>query len=321
MHKILLKNRNIQTFVCFLCIFFFISSCKETGIEEPDLKDENIIINCPLNNLSTNMTNITFWWESIEYAEGYQIIIVYPNFTEIQKLIVDTNIVGNKFNITLSPGQYEWKIRAYNSASKTSFHTYQLNIIKSDDLTMQSIILLSPDDYDTTNNTNFTFNWEKLVSAYDYRFTIRNTSPDATQILSVVLDTNSIDYVLGEGAFEWEVRGQNNTTNTIYSTRHLYVDLTSPNKPIQLIPANNSSVNDSIILFSWDRGQVSGSSIYDSVFIYKDASKQTILRSLKTITATYKDSLGVGNYWWDVVSYDKAGNVSSPSDLNNFTVK
>jgi hypothetical protein len=255
-------------------------------------------------------------------AEGYNLQIVSPSFSSITRLVLDSNISKNKFTYSLMPGAYQWRVRAYNNSSETDYVTYSITIDSTADITQQTIILVSPSDKDTTNQMSFTFRWDTIYNADDYRFEIWKTNFSETNFLSITLEVDSFNYTLGEGAYEWGVRGQNSTTNTQYSKRTIYIDTTNPNTPVLLTPANNDTISDSLTLFfSWSRGSVTGSSIKDSLYIYTDQSMAIIKRQKFLNSTTYTDSLGIGNYWWRIRSIDAAGNYSNYSVLRKFTVQ
>jgi hypothetical protein len=314
-----MKNKTFVFIVFFICAGFLLS-CED--IFEKNLKKENVEILAPTNGLESDISTITFWWNEVDGALGYSLQVVSPTFSSVSKLILDTNISKNKFTYSLIPGSYQWRVRAYNNSSETDYVTYSLTIDSTADITQQTIILVSPSDKDTTNQMSFTFRWDTIYNADDYRFEIWIPDFSGTNFLSVTLEADNFNYTLVEGAYEWGVRGQNSTTNTQYSKRTIYVDTTNPNTPALLTPTSNDTISDSLSLdFSWSRGTVTGSSIKDSLYIYTDQTMAIIKRQKYLNSTTYTDSLGIGNYWWRIRSIDAAGNYSSYSVLRKFTVQ
>jgi hypothetical protein len=312
-----MKNRTTYLFV--LLIFAGLWNSCEDIIEE-DLGNNLVTILSPSDSLHSEISSITFWWEKLEGAEGYNLQIAKPSFLNVSQLCLDTNITSDKFIFSLIPGQYQWRIKAYNGSSCTEYVTYNLSIDSTADLSGQTIILLSPTDKDTTNKTTFTFKWDTLYNADDYRIDICTPDFSGTKVLSIVTESDTFKYPLQEGRYEWGVRGQNSLTNTPFSKRSLYIDITVPNIPSLLTPANNTNMNDSIINFSWSRGVVTGSTIKDSLYIYFDSTMTTIKRAKYLSLTNYTDSLGVGTFFWRVRSIDAAENYSNYSALRKLTL-
>lgn len=287
---------------------------------EPDLTGKQVTIFSPPDGLETTISTQSFWWEHVEDAEQYNLQIVTPSFYYIERLFADTFITANKFLYTLLPGEYEWRVNALNFSSQTEYTVHKLIIDSTPDISHETIQLLLPVDKDTTNNTSITFAWELLYNADDYNFQLYYKG---IKYLSVIWEFDTITKELdqGEGHYEWSVRGQNAFSNTAYSSRSLYIDTTSPNKPILLNPLNNEILPDTIINFHWDCGQISGSSIKDSLYIFGDQSMGQLLIAKYLSTPSYSDSLGPGEYYWRVRSIDAAGNKSDYSVLSHFTVK
>lgn len=313
-----MKNK-ISVFILSAICAMFLLSCED--FFEANLEKESIHILAPANGQETNISTITFWWNEVEGAEGYNLQIVSPTFSNITQLVLDTNITKNKFTCSLLPGTYQWKVNAYNNSSETDYMTYSLTIDSTADLTQQTILLTLPSNYDTTNQTLFAFMWDTLYNADDYRFEIWTPNFSGSNVVSVTLETGSFNYTLEEGAYEWGVRGQNSSTNTQYSKRTLYVDITNPNTPILLTPASNATLNDTVIDFSWSHGTVTGSSIKDSLFIYTDSLMVNIKLQKYLNATTFSDSLGLGSYFWRVRSIDAAGNYSNYGLLRKFNIQ
>ncbi|MCD4665383.1 MAG: hypothetical protein K8R68_08930, partial [Bacteroidales bacterium] len=184
----------------------------------------------------------------------------------------------------------------------------------------QIIQLLAPPNFDTTNNTEIQFKWALLYNATDYNFQLYFQN-DKLLTTNLIYDTISLDLSEGDGSYSWEVRGQNEFSNTAYSNRSLFIDTTPPNKPNLILPAFNAVLPDSIVNFQWDRGNNSGSSIRDSLYVSTDLLMSNIVRSVYLLNSNYSDSLGPGEYFWRVRSIDKAGNKSLYSNIRNFTIE
>ena len=305
--------------ILFLLPVVALISCED--IFEKDLGAKQLKILAPSDNYSTSISAITFWWEWMKGADYYRLQIAKPSFAAISQLITDTTTTKDKLTFSLLPGTYEWRVKACNNSSATPFITYTLTIDSTEDLSQQTILLISPSDKDTTNQTFITFQWQTLYNADDYRMEIWSPDFSITNIFSTNIVSNSINYSLTEGSYEWGVRGQNSTTNTVYFKRKLYIDPTAPNDPVLLLPANNAVLNDTVISISWNHDTANGSSIKDSLYIYSDSLMTSFTRQEFLNSTSYSDSLGTGTFFWRVRSIDAAGNYSGYSMLRKFTVQ
>jgi len=111
----MLKARLIISIVAFI----FCSGC-ETALET-DLTDKKPTLLAPANNLITTDSLNTFYWETIDGANNYQLQIVSPQFDSIARLATDTIINRNQFVMKLAPNIYEWRVRAMNSSTHSKY--------------------------------------------------------------------------------------------------------------------------------------------------------------------------------------------------------
>lgn len=112
-----------------------IFSCEDI-IEVPDISDQSVEILAPLDNSQLDTLNINFNWNFVEDAEQYRFQIAEPSFMEAEQFLVDELInevdslnTGNNFNYEFATdGDYEWRVKALNSAYETSYTTAGFNI-------------------------------------------------------------------------------------------------------------------------------------------------------------------------------------------------
>ena len=113
-------------FKSILFCFLFIS-CEEI-IEVEDISQEQVTILAPTNNSVLNQSDINFSWQSLEFAERYQLQIATPNFTNAAQIVEDTLVNVTGFNKLLNQGDYQWRIKALNSAYQTEFTTQTFSL-------------------------------------------------------------------------------------------------------------------------------------------------------------------------------------------------
>lgn len=323
--------KKMPKLIWLFSIILSFSSCKD--FFEEDLEDKNLIIIAPANNAISTNSNITFDWDDLEGASNYRMLIGSPSLSNPSSLYIDSNLTISALLITLNPGDYEWKIRAENNSSETNYSpVMNLKIDSSYNLSSQTIILYAPDNNHYTNSGNFNFLWQDLYAAESYNLVIKTGADWNTG--SILLDTTITTTTLNnplnltEGNYVWSVKGLNSLpSETSFATEWgLNIDLTSPNLGnLNLPDANTGNLNaDSSYLFDWSRASNNGtvqSPLFDSVFIYSDTIQAPEYRhgSLQGDTSLTLPATS-GNYYWNITTYDKAGNKSSSPFFKQFTV-
>lgn len=324
-----METPKIKTFFSVMAIgmlsliLFNSTSCKK--IFEEDLSAKSIVINMPNNNFISSNSTLQFWWEEVDGASTYLLQIVKPSFDTIITLVVDSNVSGNKFNWSFSPGKYQWRIKACNSAGCSNFQVYNLEIDSSLDLSNSSTILLSPNPNIYTNKISIEFRWLKQYYADYYYFSVfdNNNIPiiynESVYTDFIYIPGQNIVDTLKEGYFKWEITAENANSTGITSSSNFTIDRTNPDIPTLVKPTNNYMQSSKTIDFQW----VSGSDLnysYDSLFVYLDSTMISIFKSYKLTQNTLSDSLNSGSYYWFVKTIDKAGNKSHLSEIRKFII-
>lgn len=303
----------------FLFIITGMISCKD--IFEEDLSDKTVIITAPSDNLVTTDAVIHFYWEEMTGARTYRIQIAKPSFSNLQQILTDTSITGTDFTWNFSPGTYQWRIRAENGSSQSDYTTYSIEVDSTTDLSGQQLILISPSNNYMTNQTSVAFNWYDLYNADQYSFLLKENDFNGALVIpeEIVTDNTITLSNLAEGKYGWGVRGENANSNTNYFSRIIWIDLTAPNAPTLTQPANNSTFINQEVTFTWTHATDTGTPLSDSIYIYSDQNMTTLKTSAFVISPSYTDSLGIGTYYWRVISIDAAGNRGTYSSLFKYT--
>jgi hypothetical protein len=95
------------------------AGCKDAFVKTLD-KDK-VILMAPGNNVVSDSAQQNFFWQPVDTSIDYEFQIVTPDFDSVVSLVVDTTIATNLLPYTLVPGQYQWRVRAFNSVSTTVF--------------------------------------------------------------------------------------------------------------------------------------------------------------------------------------------------------
>lgn len=289
--------------------------------QEKQIDEEVVEVFVPRDSLQTEIATQLFYWYYVNGATNYELQIVTPSFARIDRLILDTVIAGNRYEFTLSPGTYEWSIRAFNGSSSTDYTVSRLYIDSTLDLTNQTVVLLSPLNKDTSNLGTYMFKWQKLYNADSYQFELFQPDRFGQLIHSQELINENLNYSpQTEGAFEWRVKAINDNSQTVFFEREFYRDATSPLAPNLQAPSNNAMLSNATINFNWQSDRT-GSSVKDTLFLSTDSSFGGLpyAKYYSPNGKVVADTLSTGVYYWRVRSYDRAGNIGAWSVIRKFT--
>lgn len=304
-----------------LLSFMFISSCSE--IFEKDISDKKLILISPADSLETETFSVVFWWDHLQDASEYNLQIVSPNFYEPAIVVIDTFTTENRLEITLSPGDYEWRIRALNGGYATEYQYRILTILSTNDLTKQFVKLVSPSNNSYTNKEDaLTFVWEPISIADTYRFAVEGY-PSLTQDV----ETNTVEMTLPddeERIYQWSVTAINEESLKKSDVFTVALDYTNPLSPL----LSNLSDGDTVDLpftINWQRR--SSDVIRDSIFIYEDSTMNRLVEGYPLIEISASHTLEEQFitiervYYLRLRSVDRAGNFSIYTPLILFRYK
>lgn len=310
-------------FAALLSGLLVLNACKDIVVD--DISGKTVAVLAPANNTKTPLNAITFWWEVVDGAEKYNIQIVKPDFNAIQVLVADTNVIGNKYTRSLSPGVYQWRIKATNASGSTPYTVYNLTIDTTSNLANVLVVPLSPANGYLTASKNFIFSWVQIPEATQYQIQILNSSA------AVLKDTttSNTNYVYAvstaTGAvYSWKVKAMNNTSVSQYNTPWTFtVDLKAPNPPALNAPVNQA-VFTGTVDFKWTRNGATLSDVrFDSIYIATDSTfpdfaivaaarvNGTQINSASFIPTLAPNSTATEKYFWRVRSVDSVGNRST----------
>jgi len=307
---------------CFLALLILVTGCDE--FFEENIEKDRISILAPADGTETEIVTQTFWWERMKGATGYRLQIFSPSFGAIEVLLADTLIKGDKFETTLYPGDFEWRIRGENSAYFSEWSVAKLSIFDSDDLTRQTLRLRTPAKNAFLNISETVFSWDRLNNANHYELKVyRNGWGQNLLMEQSGLTTNQFEISLDEGELWWGVRAVNSISQSLFSNQRLVIDRTPPVVPSLILPVNNAALSDSTVVFKWNSSDPPWNLVVDSLFIFEKINSQGNKLYHKAAytnkTATVKLYRGK-SYLWQVKSKDQAGNESGLSNSLNISV-
>jgi hypothetical protein len=250
-------------------LILFINACEDTF--EEDISKDTVELLTPQDGYSFIDPNITFWWNPVSGARDYSITIIQIDTNNNPvRFVMDSVVLSNQFEMTLSPGVFEWGITAYNAGYQTETFYSTFSIDSTLDISSSSVRLLSPANNWITNSNSLSFTWSQLYNADKY--TLEINSPDEngsnaillSNLTSLMVDTN----LATEGNYAWTVYASNNETGSTSQKewRYLLIDRTDPALPDLLRPIvddtlRTEDLEDNKIRFSWDKLEDSGSDI------------------------------------------------------------
>jgi hypothetical protein len=302
-----------------LLVFFFsimLFSCSEI-IFEKNISEKSTTLIAPMDNAKFYTTGVTFTWEALPDATKYQLQIAKPSFASPLQIILDTSITATTFTQQLPIGQYEWRVRAINAAYSTSYSSRFIDVVNNSDFASNVVILSSPIDNLITKTALQSLTWQPILGATGYQVQILDGS--TTVVNDQTITATTLSYTFLQGNFQWRVRANNGTQQTVYSSRSVLLDTTVPNTPVLSTPANASTTAVKDVSFNWNRTSIVGSVESDSIYIYTN-NALTALQLKNVATSPFNTTLTTGTYYWFMKSFDKAGNTSAKSTVFSFTV-
>ena len=292
---------------------------------EEDLTDKEIFINQPVDGTVSSRQSQTFWWENIDGTLSYNLQVFIVDSNQIEEIIADTNLVKNKFIISLNPGEYNWRIRAWNNYSSTDFFSHRLTILESPSLTEQEVVLISPVDFGFKKDTSIFFKWYALSMAENYILEIRSNNWQGSLVYpKITTSYDTMTLSLQEGVYQWGVMAQNEISTTEFSIRNLTIDTKNPYEPILSSPIDSTVYNKKTIEFSWIHPTPEDENfLLDTLIVSSDSlfHSSGIVFSKGVSEKKYSvDINSNGKYFWRVKSIDKAGNHSEWSIVRSFFI-
>ncbi|MBK6882009.1 MAG: hypothetical protein IPH05_03500 [Flavobacteriales bacterium] len=219
----------------------------------------------------------------------------------------------------MTPGSYQWRVRAENPNSTTAYYQRNLTVTEATSLEGLTPLLIGPASNISASDDAIAFSWQSLSGADDYRFELRSGGQTGGIVLAQIVAGTSLSLsAIDEGTYAWGIRRRTRTeprtsatatspwiahhqTNPCYSPR-------SPPLPYRTHPFRSNG-----------KAAAMPAAVASIAYSWRMTLEQTI-RALLATSTTYSDSLGVGSYTWYVRTIDGAGNGAS-STVRGFTVQ
>lgn len=315
----------VKSNLFFLLIPFAITSCED--ILEKDISNVTVNILSPNENQQLTSNVVNFQWEEVDGAQNYRLQV----FRADSGIVLDSIVAQSNLEYPLNPGNYQWRIRAENSAYQSTYSfNRNFSVIVTSDLTNQTVLLTAPLPDFYTNVYNVNLSWENLASALSYNFELINVTNgeqiinQQTGIVNTTLNLGSS--ILNTNAqYRWRIKAINSTSQTPYSSRTFYIDTNPPNAAVDLLPANNQSVSaNQPVNFQWDTTADYGAVQSPISYIVEFSSSSnfsTILQTSQLQTNSFQQTFtNSGELYWRVRTRDLAGNSGVNSTIHKIIV-
>ncbi len=286
-----------------------------------DIHQRIVTLRSPDSSVPLTGTSVTFWWDELPGAEKYQLQVVSPGFSQTTGLLVNEWLTGTTKVAELSPGIYQWRVKASNSQYSTGYSTGSFTIYKSD-ISSQLVVLTTPGDQSLLNHSPVSFQWQK-IDGCDYQFVLKKGAWDSgTEVQRKKLSGTTLDLSLADGDYTWGVKAidQTDQSETEFARYSFTVDKTPPSVPVLTSPVNNSSVTTGENILKWQSPDSGSDGVTYTIHLYRQTGDQNTLILDQTLTSTEYTYYftEAGTYLWQVKATDKAGNASTFSTMNKF---
>ncbi len=309
-----MRNRFLYSALCMMVLFI---GCEEVFIEE-DLSEAAVIILAPTEGSEVENTSTTFSWEEVDQATSYRLQIAQPNFENAAQILLDSTMSVTNFSMELLKNSYQWRIRAQNGSSATPYAQANFSVVDVEDFSAREVILTAPEDNLVTNISSQTLTWQPVADTNVYRIQLLD---EANEVLTEETTTNTeIAATFAEGITSWQVRAERDTQSTLYTSRILTLDTEVPNTPQSTAPVDEAVETTTTVTFSWTRDALDGAAEFDSIYIYSDEALTQLVLKDQIISPTDIELTASSTYYWNLQSFDEAGNQSEVGDTASFTI-
>jgi hypothetical protein len=305
--------KKVRLFALLALLLSIISSCSD--IIEKSIAKDTVTLIAPGNNISSSIYDQTFYWNEVNGALTYELQLASPNFDSIITF-VDTTITTLRFNYTLSPGQWQWQVRALNGSSQTNYTTYNLTIIQSS-LSKQTEALSEPGNNSYTNNpSTLQLQWQAISGATSYILLIDSASTTVLDTTVSNTQYNLSTLNLKDGIYSWNVTASNDSAKSITSNTWDFTILTSipDTAHLKRISPLTATVSSSPVELSWQYTGTNANIVghYVLSVTLNGNSVSGFPQNVTTTTFSLPVTANSGNnvYVWGILVVDKAGNAS-----------
>ncbi len=98
---------------------YFLYGCDDILVE--DISEEAVAVIAPVDGSVLSDQEVNFSWNPLDGATEYHLQVVYPDFENAKKLVLDTVVAETNFTEALALGEYEWRLKGINNYYETAW--------------------------------------------------------------------------------------------------------------------------------------------------------------------------------------------------------
>lgn len=211
----------MKNIIAYICIATFLSGC--SAVFEKSIADKPIDIYTPADSFKTKLYSQQFYWEKVAGATSYRLQIARPSFNSasIQSIILDTIMTANSITVTLSPGEYEWRLRAQNSGSETVYYTRKL-FINETGFNERPVAIKTPASTSFVSyGSDVTFEWFAVTGAENYTIEIDKSTGNFSNPIIATVDFSQLTAsaaIPKRGQYKWRMYADSASIKSMYSS-------------------------------------------------------------------------------------------------------
>lgn len=316
-----------KEFKLIVILFFAVfMSCED--ILEKDITNDDVTLISPPPKMNIKANSVDFYWKELEGADKYRLQVSNDTTNEI---VVDSTITTNKVSLPIFSGDYNWRVKGENFAYSTAYSfPRKFSIENTNDLTNQTVFLLSPSNNFYTNENTIILTWESVNFATTYSLQIDKLIDNTITTVLSKNDVNATNFnldatILNEDAeYVWKVKAANDNSQSKFFERKILLDTNTPSSPGLDSPSDNQNTTKTVS-FSWSLQNDTGKIQSPVKFELQLASKDDFSALIKTYDTSEKTQQhtfdSAGEFFWRVRARDIAGNISSYSQVRSLTVE
>lgn len=213
-----------------------LASCSDI-LEVPDISEQFVTVLAPTDGSVLDVNAISFNWETVDEATGYHIQIATPNFENAAQFVLDSVVevdslgyVTLRLEQNLLNGNYEWRIRAFNSDYETGYTLNAFSVngdANFDAAPPNAPQLVAPVNGASQAETTVSFSWtrEDVPGTAERDSIFIYTDESLSTLSTKALGANkSYETTLAAGTFYWYVKAydaagnESNASNTFNVT-------------------------------------------------------------------------------------------------------
>jgi hypothetical protein len=125
--------RVLKNFLMVLFITSALMACEEL-LEVPDISEQQVELLAPTDQSVVNDSIVNLNWNDIFDADAFLVQVATPSFEAANQMVLDTTLVidstfvGTRISKTFSDNDYEWRVKALNSAFETEFSNSRFTV-------------------------------------------------------------------------------------------------------------------------------------------------------------------------------------------------